>query len=167
MKSKMKINENILAILIGTDGKKKIIRAKNIITNVGDMFYAQKIVGEPPTHNFQNCVLGYGTAASHKAYCYAEFWEAIPDSEKAPEPGYPKRNDTDPDNTGAGLKVATYKYIWAGGDFNHAAISEGCITEPSPGDYSELLTRWLFEAPFAKTAEQVLVLFINHDCLGV
>ncbi|GAI73371.1 unnamed protein product, partial [marine sediment metagenome] len=149
------------------DGKKKIIRAKNIVTNVGDMFYAYRMAGEIPYWDFKNCVLGFGTAPSHKAYCYAEYWERIEASEKAPEPGYPKRNDTDPDNTGAGLKVATYKYIWAGGDFNHAAISEGCITEPSPGDWSELLTRWLFEAPFAKTAEQVLVLFVNHDCLGV
>lgn len=158
---------NVLAIIRNKFGEiKSIVRGKNIITNDGDLFYAQMGAGEATTHDFINCVLGTGEVAADKGDDYNDM-TPIADSEKAPSANYPKTNDQDADNTGKAVDSITWKYYWLGADFDDDAIAEGCITVVTPEAGDKVLTRFLFVAPFPKEATDTLTLYVNHNFIGV
>ncbi len=161
----LKFKENVLAVLV-KNGKKKTIRAKNIIGNAGDIYYAQMCSGETPTNAFVNAVLGTGSTAATKNDDYDNM-TPISESNKAPSSGYPKTNDDDGDNTDAGVDIITWKYEWSGADFSDTAIREGTITIASPTTGSPILTRWVWDASFGKDADTTLKLFVNHAANGV
>ena len=158
---------NILAIVRDKFGKiKNIIKAKNIVTNAGDLYYAQQGANETPTNTFIDCVLGTGAIAADKTDDYSDM-TVIAGSPKAPTATYPKSNDTDTDNTGKAVDSVTWKYEWTGADFNNAAIREGMISITSATGTDALLTRWVWGAAFEKTATDTLTLYVNHNFLGV
>jgi len=162
-----KKNYNILAVVKDKFGNVKAkIKGANIITNDGDLFYAQKGAGEATTYEFANCVLGSGDVAEGKTDTY-DTMTPIGSTEKAPSAGYPKTNDVDANNPDGGVDVVTYKYEWAKADFNAASIAEGCITIATPEAGSKVLTRFKFAAAFPKTADDTLAVFVNHELLGV
>jgi len=187
---KSRIKENVLAIITNKDGTKRfirgnsdkfnvcaiirdkfgeiksIIRAKNIVTNAGDLFYAQMAAGEAVTNAFANCILGTGDVAEDKADDFADVGK-IADTEKAPSAGYPKTNDSDTDNSGKAVDSVTYKYEWTTGDFNAASVVCGAIVVAAASGTDPILTRFLFAAPFAKGADQTLTLYVNHNFLGI
>ena len=161
----LKFKENVIAVVI-KNGKKETIKAKNIIGDEGDRYYAQMACGETPTNSFSNAVLGTGSTAATKSDDYDDM-TPISGSNKAPSTGYPKTNDDDTDNTGAGTDVITWKYEWSGADFDNSSISEGCITIASPTTGSPVLTRWVWGSAFAKDSDTTLKLFVNHNANGV
>ena len=155
---------NILAIVEGPAGK-LLIPGHNIVTDAGDIYYAQKSCGEVVTNAFNSMVMcSAGTPG--KAAVYSAF-TAIAGSTKVVSAGYPKTNDADADNTGDAVNVASWLGSWAKADFNHAAISHGLITIAAPVSGSSLLTGYAFAAPFAKTVNDTLKVFVNHQMLGV
>lgn len=81
--------------------------------------------------------------------------------------GYPKLNDTDPDNTGAGAYVITYLGSYSKASFSAASITHGLITNRSPGASEPLLTGYAFSGAFAKTTNDSLKVFVNHTTNGV
>src|SRR4030065_1722609 len=108
---------NVLAIVRNKYGEiKSIVKGKNIVTNAGDLFYAEMAAGEAVTNAFANCILGTGAVAADKGDDFSDV-VVIADTEKAPEAGYPMTDDQDADNTGAAVDSVTYKYIWLGADF--------------------------------------------------
>jgi len=157
--------ENVIAV-ITKNGKKRIFKAKNIIGDEGDKYYAQKSCGETPTYALANAVLGTGSTAATKSDDY-DSMTPISGSEKAPSSGYPKTNDSDSDNDGAGIDVITWKYEWSGADFSNAAIKEGCITKASPTTGDPILTRWVWADSFAKDSDTTLTVYVNHTANGV
>ena len=165
-KEKIQISENILMVVVQKDGTKKVYKAENIVTNDGDTYYAQRVCTETPTYTFANCVLGTGAVAAAKTDTYDNI-TPIAGSNKAKSTGYPKTNDADTDNTGAGVDIITWLFSWAAADFNNAAIREGVITIASPIAGSKILTKWVWAAAFAKDADTTLKLFVNHTANGV
>jgi hypothetical protein len=161
-------HDNVLAVLESEEGKRRfklLIPAHNIVTDAGDIWYAQKSCGESPTNNFTSMVMcSAGTPG--KAAIYSGF-TAIAGSTKVVTATYPKTADADADNTGDAANVATWLGSWAKADFNNAAISHGLITIGSPIAGSALLTGYAFGSPFAKTANDTLKVFVNHQLLGV
>jgi hypothetical protein len=101
-----------------------------------------------------------------KGALYSAF-TAIAGSTKVVSAGYPKTNDPDADNTGDAVNVATWLGSWAKADFNNAAISHGLITIAAPISGSNLLTGYAFAAAFAKTVNDTLKVFVNHQMLGI
>jgi len=162
----LKLNENVIAVITKKNGAKKVIKAKNIVGDEGDKYYAQRSCGEAPTNTFANVILGTGSIAATKGDDYNDL-TPISGSEKAPSSGYPKTNDLDPDNTGGGVDVITWKYEWAGADFSDTAIQEGIITKASPTTGDPILTRWVWGSAFAKDVDTTLKLFVNHTANGV
>lgn len=157
-------HDNIIAVLEGSEGK-LLIPTHNIVTSAGDIWYAQKSAGEAATNNFNSMVMcSAGTPG--KSAIYSGF-TAIAGSTKTVSAGYPKTSDADADNTGAAAAVVTWLGSWAKADFNNAAISHGLITIASAISGSALLTGYAFAAPFAKTANDTLKVFVNHQMLGV
>lgn len=158
---------NVLAIVRNKFGEiKSIVRGRNIITNAGDLFYAEMAAGEATTNDFANCILGTGAVAADKADDFSDVAK-IANTEKAPSATYPKTNDQDADNTGAAVDSVTYKYYWLGADFNAASIVCAAIVVAAATGTDPILTRFLFVAPFAKEATDTLTLYVNHNFLGV
>ena len=163
---------NICIVKESINGDKTWYYAKNIVTNDGDLFYAQQAVGETPTSDFDGSSgrmeLRTGSATPAKANVYSDVTTPVTASRKAKDSGYPKTADDDSDNTGAGADIVTWRTSWTTGDFNATAIIGGCfhVGGASPASGSKLLTHFSITS-FNKTASDTLKIFVNHTFNGV
>lgn len=145
--------------------KPALIPGRNIVTNAGDLHYAEKGAGESVTNAFgvqEMCTAGTPAKGADRSD-----FTTVASSEKAHDTGYPQTNDGDAENTGAGTDVVTWKVAYTTGDFNATGISHGIITNASPGASEALLTGYAFSASFDKTASDALDVFVNHTMTGV
>lgn len=157
---------NVLGVLTDESGK-KLIPASNIVTNDGDIYYAKRMAAESPTNTFTTHYVGK-TGTPTKPANYSTFSGGIiTASVKTVSAGYPKTNDADTDNTGAGVDICTHLAEWAKADFNDTGIAIGLITNATPGASEPLLTGYSFAASFDKTSNDTLKVFVNHEALGV
>ena len=153
-------------------GDKTWLYAKNIVTNDGDLYYAQKSVGGTPTTDFGGSdgrmELRTGSATPAKAHVYSDVTTPVTASRKAKDSGYPKTADDDSDNTGSGTDIVTWRTSWTTSDFNATAIIGGCFHAggASPASGSKLLTHFSITS-FNKTASDTLKIFVNHTFNGV
>lgn len=156
-------HRNVLAVLGKPDGR-FLIPASNIVTNAGDVHYAQRGAGESPTNAFGISELASagtpGKAANRSTFT------VIGSTQKAHAGGYPKTDDDDADNTGADTDIVSFLASYAKADFNHAAITHGIITNATPGASEPILTGYAFASAFEKTADDTLKVFVNHDFTG-
>ena len=153
-------------------GDKTWLYAKNIVTNDGDLYYAQKSVGGTPTTDFGGSdgrmELRTGSATPAKAHVYSDVTTPVTASRKVKDNAYPKTADDDSDNTGAGADIVTWRTSWTTSDFNATAIIGGCFHAggASPASGSKLLTHFSITS-FNKTASDTLKIFVNHTFNGV
>ena len=153
-------------------GDKTWLYAKNIVTNDGDLYYAQKSVGGTPTTDFGGSdgrmELRTGSATPAKAHVYSDVTTPVTASRKAIDSNYPKTADDDSDNTGAGADIVTWRTSWTTSDFNATAIIGGCFHAggASPASGAKLLTHFSITS-FNKTASDTLKIFVNHTFNGV
>lgn len=157
-------HQNILAVLCRPDGK-LLIPAANIVTDAGDLFYAQLMASEATTNTFTTHELG-SAGTPGKAAIRSGF-TIIASTEKLESASYPRTNDPDADNTGAGTDIRTTLASYTKADFNDPAITHGIVTNPTPAAGEPLLTGYAFGASFGKTANDTLKVFVNHESLGV
>jgi hypothetical protein len=158
-------HDNVLAILRSIAGEAQLIPAGNIVTDAGDIHYAQRGCVETPTNAFgiqEMCTAGTpGKAATRATFT------PVAASQKAHAATYPKTNDGDSDNTGAGVDVATWTVSYSAADFSQTGISHGIITNTSPGASEPILTGYAFAASFDKTSSDTLKVIVNHTLNGV
>jgi hypothetical protein len=153
-------------------GDKTWLYAKNIVTNDGDLYYAQKSVGGTPTTDFGGSdgrmELRTGSATPAKAHVYSDVTTPVTASRKIKDSTYPKTADDDSDNTGAGADIVTWRTSWTTSDFNATAIIGGCFHAggASPASGAKLLTHFSITS-FNKTASDTLKIFVNHTFNGV
>lgn len=166
-------HDNVLAVLTRGDGSRRLVAAANIITDAGDVYYAQKAAGEATTNAFARLYLSAATfAGPGKTDDTDDLASFIAGAEKAATATYPKTADADADNTGAGTDVLTWLFSYAKADFNHAAISAGAIaaaglTSWGAGAGTDPLLSAFNLTPFAKTSNDTLKFFVNHTFNGV
>jgi len=85
---------------------------------------------------------------------------------------YPITNDQEVDNSGAGVRVVSWKFTWFGASFILESpaekIKEGVITTPSPSSGTVLLSHFVFDGAdyFWKDEDTLLKIFINHTFAG-
>jgi len=167
---KLLVDNNVIAIVHDGKGKiKDIAVGDNIVTDDDDLYYAQTACGETPDadHTFTSMYLGNGAAAGWgKTDTYDEL-TLIAGTEKAKSTGYPKTNDQDADNTGAGTDVATWKFEYVPADGNWTGITEACIGMASIVAGKPVLTGFDFAASFGKTSSDYLTVYVNHTMNGV
>lgn len=156
-------HRNVLAVLDGPRGR-ILVPASNIVTNAGDIHYAQRGAGETPTNAFGIAELA--SAGTPGKSANRSSFTVIGSTQKAHAATYPTTADADADNTGAGADIVSFLASYAKADFTHAAITHGLITNASPGASEPLLTGYAFAAGFAKTADDTLKVFVNHDFTG-
>jgi len=159
--------ENVAVILHNDKKILDLIFGKNMVTDEGDKFYGQSACGEVPDRAFSDLYLASaGPVAPAKDDDRSDFTD-IAGSNKTKSGGYPKTNDADPDNTGAGVDVISWLFSYATGDGPFAAITHGYITVNAPGAAEHLLCSMKFGASWAKDGDTSAKVFINHTCNGV
>ena len=155
-------------------GKKTWLYTHNIVTDDGDLYYAQMAAGDSSiTSDFGGSngrmELRTGSATPAKDDVYSDVATPVTASRKGIDTGYPKTNDSgDADNTGDGLDIVTWRTYWATTDFNATGIVGGCIHVggASPASGTKLLTHYSITS-FDKTASDTLKIFVNHTFTGV
>lgn len=154
-------------------GELAVHKAKNIVTNDGDLYYAQRGVNATPTNftsgaTFDGIMELYNGAsgAPGKAVDRSNMAGLVSGSAKAMDGTYPLVNDADGDNTGAGADVITYRVSYTTGEANASNIADVIITNPTPGASEPILMQAEF-TPFTKTASDTLKVFVNHTITGV
>jgi hypothetical protein len=153
-------------------GEKTWLYTHNIVTNDGDLYYAQKSVAETPTSDFGGSdgrmELRTGSATPAKGHVYSDVTTPVTASRKVKDSGYPKTNDNDSDNTGSGTDIVTWRTSWTTSDFNANAIIGGCfhVGGASPASGAKLLTHFSITS-FNKTSSDTLKIFVNHTFNGV
>jgi hypothetical protein len=174
-RTKLALRENVIVVVTHPDGFKETYHAKNLIGDEGDKHYAQRVCGETPTNDFTTLELGNDTVdatgwtTSHpsKTSNRSHMSSKISGSQKAKYAGYPKTDDDDPDNAGAGVDVVSWRFDYAKADFSDSNIIAGLVTKGTPGASEVILTGFSFASKFAKAADDSLKVFVNHTANGV
>lgn len=167
VKEKLRMCGQIICVLEDIyTGKKRVFESDNIITDTGDIYYAQVGSGNTPTNVFGIMELGSAGNAPAKTSDRSDVTTKITDSQKAFDSTYPKANDSDGDNTGSGTDVTTYLVSYVPGEANDPAIDRVIITNTAPGT-SEPLLMYATITSFAKTSSDTLKVFINHTMTGI
>jgi hypothetical protein len=156
---------NCLALLLPQKRSGIVVPGSNIVTDAGDVYIAQRSAGETPTNGFTTWEMA--SAGTPGKTANRSNFTPITGSQKVQTTGYPKTNDTDPDNTGGGTKVRTTSVSYTGADFSHSAISHALITNASPGASEPILAGWAWASAFAKASTDSLKCFHNVTMNGV
>jgi len=166
MQAKSKQRENVTVVIKDAAGKVKgVVKGSNIITNDGDIYYAQKIVGETNTSFEQpSLVLGTGTSIPSKTDTGVE--TPIADSDKLLDSGFPQRDNQDPGNTDGGVNTVTWKFSYPLGAVVATGVSEGAIVDNGASP-TMALNHFLFSNAFDITDTDQLTVYVNHKFVGV
>lgn len=153
----------------------------NIITNAGDQYYAQRGAAGTVTYTFstgqmvvaksyavaaaKTCTFGklvlqtFGGAGAQTYYGRQDFAS-----------GYPKVNDDDVNNTGAGTDIVTYKTVYttsqANGTIKAVAVCRDGGSTNSSGQLLNFKTLTAAQT-IVKTSSVTLTVFVNHTFNGV
>lgn len=163
------VSGHVTAILRNeVTGLLRVYQTHNIITDAGDVYYAQSAAGETPTNAFDTLWLGTANASTPGKASDSDDITYIASSAKLVKATYPLTNDADADNTGDGPDVVTWTFEYAAGDFNNAAITDGMIGVGAHAAAEPALTHFEFSGgAFEKTASDTLKVIINHTFNGV
>lgn len=156
----------------------KWIYGHNEITNDGEIGYAQQAATETPAANedfFRTALSNTDLAnpAVQNSILATDTWNqldnpagaSIAGSRKIFDAAYPKRNDGDSDNTGAGVDIVSFLTSYTTGDFNDGGTTIknfGLLDDTTPVAATKLLTHGQIAA-FNKTASDTLKFFVNHE----
>ena len=145
-----------------------VIPGMNIVTNAGDLYYAQSAVAETPDDDFDAAGAGFRLGTDNTSPTKADTDVTIEDAagRKATDATYPLTNDPDGDNIGAGTDIVTWRVSYTIAEAIITGIWEGAIVD-SRTTPTAALTHFLFAAQFNKTASDTLKVFVNHEMLGV
>ena len=161
--------ENVFAVVENVHtGEKSVHKAENIVTDAGDVYYAQRGASESVTNAFGIMEMGSAGAAPGKTSNRSNMTTKIASSQKAHDGTYPQTNDGDADNPGTtGTDIITYRVSYTTGESNDGAIDRMIITNATPGASEPVLMYATFAAAFAKTSDDTLKVFVNHTMNGV
>ena len=150
-------------------GLELVIPGMNIVTNDGDVYYAQSAAAETPTDDFDHATtagLRLGSAATAPVKTNTDLTTFLSGSDHVIDATYEQTNDGDADNTGAGTDIVTWRYSYLTSEGNVSGIQEGAIADDKTTP-TAVLTHFLFAASFSKTSSDTLKVFVNHEFLGV
>ena len=162
----VQIAGEVVAVVYRADGTREVHRTRNIVGDAGDIYYAERGAAETPTNVFGILELGTAGDAPGKGSDRSNMTTIISGSQEAIDATYPQSNDSDGDNSGAGVDVCSYRYTYEKGDLNTSGIDRGIITNVSPGASEPVLTYFTFASSFTVTSDDTLVVFVNHTFNG-
>lgn len=164
---------NVIAVRERPEGRhavKEQFLGANLVTDAGEIAYAQKAAGETPTNDFWSANQRFSIRDNASALTPAEtdtytvFSNPIPSSVKTRTGGYPKTNDTgDADNTGDSPQAVSWAVSYLTTEANGSNLSGLVIVAiASPTTGTPLLNHSVFSPVFAKASTDTLKVFVNH-----
>lgn len=150
-------------------GKKRIIHGVNVITDKGDKYYAQSACGETPDDDFDHAStagLRLGSDNTEPTKGDDDVTTFLAGTDHVIDATYERTADPDPDNTGAGVDIVTWRYSYLTSEGNQNGIIEGAIVDNKTTP-TGALSHFLFAASFNKTSSDTLKVFVNHTFNGV
>lgn len=158
----------VVAELFGPDGElKQRVVTENLITDVGDLYYAQRAAAGAPAVP-TGMRLGTGLTAASKAGAGAAIVTTIATTgAKGLDAGFPTAAAK---ATGTGARV-TWQATWGAGLATVNGISEVVLTNETPltqvaGTAADTIARALLNPTVNKGANDTLVVTWYHDFLG-
>jgi hypothetical protein len=147
----------------------------NIVTDVGDTYYAQRGANGTVTYTFSAGRMVAARSYTITAAKTATFGRFVGlgstyTGRTSFASGYPKANDTDVDNTGKGVDVVTYKSVYTTAQANYTVRAVGiCRAGGATNSSGQLLSyKTLTVAQrVQKTSSITLTVYINHTFNGV
>ena len=174
------IKGTVVAVLTNTvTGEKKTVKVKNIVTNEGDRYYAERgalltpgATISPVPLNFTDAFgapdmemsLFTTGAAPTKSSVFNTPTSFVTGSTKAMDSGYPKTNDVDADNTGAAIDSVTYLVSYLTSEAN-GTIDDVVLANPGAAGANPVLMH-ADGLAVTKTSADTLKVFVNHNFLG-
>jgi hypothetical protein len=175
--------EHVNVVLILKDARtgrvERVVEAHNLVTTDGAQYYAERGAAQTPLHTFN---LGrfalassyHQTESASVARTLNDFVFSTLSGIKTFDSGYPKTNDTDTDNTGAGVRVVTYRRTYATTQANFTikalgVCKAGFSTNPAANATLRKILNYLtlsVAEQITKTSSQTLKAFINHSFSG-
>lgn len=147
-----------------------VVPGLNIVTNNGDLYYAQMACGESPAstidYDGSNAGLRLGSGSTSPTKTSNDVTTFLAGTGHALDATYEKTNDGDSDNTGAATDTVTWRYSYTTSEGNVSGINEGAIVDNRTTP-NTALTHFLFAATFTKSSSDTLKVFANHNYLGV
>jgi hypothetical protein len=161
-----KHEHDALAVLTNeVTGRKRYIWGRNIVTDAGDVYYAQKACGESATNTFANLYLATGGPSTPgKTDNYGSFTGVT--GEKAKSSGYPKTNDDDSDNTGKTTDTVSWKFEYITSDGPYTSITHSFIAKASATGTDPILNSYKWGASWSKDTSTSCKVFANHTMNG-
>lgn len=161
------IKGDILLVLKNEEtGYIKTVWGKNIVTDQGDKYYAQKACGESPTKAFGYLYLATaGPVSVAKDDDYSDFTVAS-GSAKYRTDAYPKTADGDGDNTGAGVDIVSWKFEYLTTDGPFTDVTHSFISISGATGSEAVLNSYKWGAAWSKDAATSAKIFANHEMLG-
>lgn len=173
---------NVVMVLKDAETGKvlRVVESHNRVVAEGTKYYAQRGANETPTYTFNAGKLALassyrvteasGTAQTLNSLVFTSGTSGI----RAFDSTYPKTNDSDTDNTGAGTSVATYRRTYTTSEANFtikalAICRAGATTNPAAASALRKILNYLtFSAAeqITKTSSQTLKVFVNHTFSG-
>lgn len=155
---------NVVAMLRDErTGKTRLVPGCNVVTNGGDQYYAEAAAGTP---SWSVAGMRLGTDNTTPTKSDTDVTTFLSGSGKAIDSGYPKTDDDDSDNTGAGVDIVTWRVSYGTGEANGTGIAELAIVD-NLSTPTKALAHALFAASFDKTSSDTLKIFLNHEMAGV
>jgi len=181
---RMQMKGSVVVVITNHKTKqKRTFMFRNIITDAGDLYYAERAalltVGatiSPVPTNFTNAngvpdmimeLYDGASAAPGKGNDRSDLVGLVSGSAQAMDTGYPKVGDSDPDNTGAGADIVTYRVSYAKGTLISSDLLDVILTNPSPGASEAILMHAEITDSTPMTANDSLKMFVNHQFNGV
>jgi len=156
------LSDALVVLVNEKTAKRIVIPGRNIVTDEGDKYYAQKACGETPTNDFNSLYLASaGPTDPGKTDDYDSF-TVISGSEKAVSTGYPKTNDSDSDNTGAGVDVITWKFEYSTSDGPFSGVTHSFISKASASTGDPILNSYKWSSSWDKDGSTSCKVFTNH-----
>lgn len=144
--------------------EKKTFVSNNLIVNNGDLFYAEASMGsESWTPGFMRLGIDPASGDIAKGDNDVNSFEA--GGNQAIDAGYPQTDDGDSDNTGAGTDIVSWRTSFGTSAANITSLSEIAVVNSSTSP-DKAVCHAVFAAPFNKTSDDTLKVFVNHEFLG-
>ena len=156
---------NVVAFLKNQEtGEERAYPGANIVTDAGDLYYAQKAAAETPDINFAAGGFRLGTSTQTPGKDSTDVDNADSNGNHAIFASYPMTDDGDTDNTGAGADIVTWKAYYNTTEGNITGITGVAIVD-STSSPTAALCHASFSS-FDKTSSDTLTIYVNHQFNG-
>jgi hypothetical protein len=176
VRDRVRIRGTVCLVLKGPDGDIKDLRSgPNVIMDPqGDRYYAQVAIAAvtTPTNDFGGAngrmvMLDATGTAPAESQNFSNIGSPVgTGNPKAFDGTYPQDNDSDPDNTGAGTEVLTYRTSYTTAEANGTITRVAIHLNGATGTDPILMYAAITGGAFTKTSSDTLKAYVNHDFTG-